>query len=155
MLSGAPFRFRSSPPSVLSGFANFGSGGTSVQKAAFGLKNAWMLGRCLFVTSKSGYGSEPEKPVNDRPADLEPYSRQPTGAPVADSLLAPALRRAWWTILWERLWPALASLAVAIGIFLSVSWAGLWLVLPPMGRAVALFILTVLIAIAAVPLFRF
>ena len=107
------------------------------------------------MTAKSGYGSEPEKPVNDRPADFEADSRQPAGAEVADSLLARALRRAWWTILWERLWPALASLAVAIGIFLSVSWAGLWLVLPPMGRAIALFVLIVLIAIAAVPLFRF
>src|SRR5437588_3470621 len=74
---------------------------------------------------------------------------------VADTLLAGALRRAWWTILWERMWPALASLAVAIGLFLAVSWAGLWLVLPPVGRAVALFVLTLLVAIAAVPLFRF
>jgi len=109
----------------------------------------------LFVTAKSGYGSQPEKPVNDRPADLETDSRRSTGAQVADSLLARALRRAWWTILWERLWPALASLGVAIGIFLSASWAGLWLVLPPMGRAIALFVLIVLIAVAAVPLFRF
>ena len=70
-------------------------------------------------------------------------------------MLARALRRAWWTILWERLWPALASLAVAIGIFLAVSWAGLWLVLPPMGRAIALFVLIVLVAVAAVPLLRF
>src|ERR1700754_3875236 len=70
-------------------------------------------------------------------------------------MLARGLRRAWWTILWERLWPALASLAVAIGIFLSVSLAGLWLVLPPMGRAIALFVLIVLVAVAAVPLFRF
>ncbi|MEJ0078845.1 MAG: TIGR02302 family protein [Alphaproteobacteria bacterium] len=74
---------------------------------------------------------------------------------VADQLLARALQRAWWTILWERLWPALASLAVAVGVFLAVSWAGLWLVLPPLGRAVALFVLIVLIAVAAVPLFRF
>src|SRR5690349_10138165 len=70
-------------------------------------------------------------------------------------MLARGLRRAWWTIVWERLWPALASLAVAVGIFLAVSWAGLWLVLPPMGRAIALFALIVLIAVAAVPLFRF
>ena len=84
-------------------------------------------------------------------------SRRPqlAGAQVADSLLARALRRAWWTILWERLWPALASLAVAVGIFLAVSWAGLWLVLPPIGRAIALFVLIVLIAVAAVPLLRF
>ena len=93
--------------------------------------------------------------MNDRPTDPAEDLRPLAGAPVADALLARALRRAWWTILWERLWPASASLAVAIGIFLAVSWAGLWLVLPPMGRAVALFALIVLIAVAAVPLFRF
>jgi len=92
--------------------------------------------------------------VNDRPSE-PPADARPIDAQVADTLLARALRRAWWTILWERLWPALASLAVAIGIFLAASWAGLWLVLPPLGRAVALFVLVVLIAVAAVPLFRF
>src|SRR2546421_2486309 len=95
-----------------------------------------------------------EKQVNDRPSDPQVDPRQ-TAEQVADSLLARALRRAWWTILWERLWPALASLAVAIGIFLAASWAGLWLWLPPLGRAVALFVLIVLLAVAAVPLFRF
>jgi uncharacterized protein (TIGR02302 family) len=92
--------------------------------------------------------------VNDRPSDSQADPRQ-TDEQVADALLARALRRAWWTILWERMWPALASVAVAIGLFLAVSWAGLWLYLPPLGRAIALFVLVVLIAIAAVPLFRF
>jgi uncharacterized protein (TIGR02302 family) len=92
--------------------------------------------------------------VNDRPSE-PPADARPIDEQVADTLLARALRRAWWTILWERLWPALASLAVAVGIFLAASWAGLWLVLPPLGRAVALFVLVVLIAVAAVPLFRF
>ena len=92
--------------------------------------------------------------MNDRPSDSQADARH-VDEQVADTLLARALRRAWWTILWERLWPALASLAVAIGIFLAVSWAGLWLWLPPMGRAIALFVLVVLIAVAAVPLFRF
>jgi len=68
--------------------------------------------------------------VNDRAtdpkADLRATGPLP-GAQVADTLLARALRRAWWTILWERLWPALASLCVAIGVFLAASWAGLWL----------------------------
>jgi uncharacterized protein (TIGR02302 family) len=94
-----------------------------------------------------------EKQVSDRPTDLP--SDQPIDERAADTLLARALRRAWWTILWERLWPALASLAVAVGIFLAVSWAGLWLWLPPMGRAAALFILIVLVAVSAVPLLRF
>ena len=90
--------------------------------------------------------------MSDRPTDL-PGDQIDERA--ADTLLARALRRAWWTILWERLWPALASLAVAVGIFLAVSWAGLWLWLPPMGRAAALFVLIVLVAVSAVPLLRF
>jgi uncharacterized protein (TIGR02302 family) len=90
--------------------------------------------------------------VSDRPTDLP---SEPIDERGADTLLARALRRAWWTILWERLWPALASLAVAVGVFLAVSWAGLWLWLPPMGRAAALFILIVLVAVSAVPLLRF
>ncbi|MGB6543902.1 MAG: DUF4175 family protein, partial [Xanthobacteraceae bacterium] len=47
--------------------------------------------------------------------------------PDARSTLGAALRRAHWTILWERLWPALATLATALGLFLTVSWLGLWL----------------------------
>ena len=81
--------------------------------------------------------------MNDRPSDPQADPR-PIDEQVADTLLARALRRAWWTILWERLWPALASLAVAIGIFLAASWAGLWLWLPPLGRAVALFVYAII-----------
>jgi uncharacterized protein (TIGR02302 family) len=95
-----------------------------------------------------------ETQVNDRPSDPAADAHQ-IDEQAADSLLARALRRAWWTILWERLWPALASVAVAVGIFLTVSWAGLWLWLPPLGRAIVLFVLVVLLAVAAVPLFRF
>ncbi len=53
----------------------------------------------------------------------------------ARSQLGTALRRARWTIFWERLWPALATLATMVGLFLTVSWLGLWLWLPPLGRA--------------------
>jgi uncharacterized protein (TIGR02302 family) len=63
-----------------------------------------------------------------------------------------ALGRAWWAILWERLWPALASIATASGLFLAVSWLGLWLWLPPVGRAFGLFAFAVLAAAATVPL---
>ena len=48
-------------------------------------------------------------------------------------LLARALKRARGSLFWERLWPALASLAVAVGLFLALSWVGLWIVLPPLG----------------------
>ncbi len=56
--------------------------------------------------------------MSDRTTDLP---TDPIDERGADTLLARALRRAWWTILWERLWPALASLAVAIGLLLAVS----------------------------------
>jgi len=69
------------------------------------------------------------------------------------SVLSRALSRARWSILWERLWPALASIATAAGVFLAVSWLGLWIALPPLGRAIGLFVFFVLAVAAAVPLF--
>ena len=70
------------------------------------------------------------------------------------SVLARALGRARWSIFWERLWPALASIATAAGIFLALSWLGLWLWLPPLGRAIGLLAFVALAVAAAVPLFR-
>jgi uncharacterized protein (TIGR02302 family) len=70
------------------------------------------------------------------------------------SMLSRALSRARWAILWERLWPALASIATATGIFLAASWLGLWVSLPPLGRAIGLFVFFVLAVAATVPLFR-
>jgi len=67
-------------------------------------------------------------------------------------LLAQALKRARGSLLWEKLWPALATLATALGLFLAFSWAGLWLVLPPLPRAIGLLLFVVVTAIAAAPL---
>jgi len=67
-------------------------------------------------------------------------------------LLARALKRARGSLLWEKLWPALATLATALGLFLAFSWAGLWLVLPPLPRAIGLLLFVVVTAIAAAPL---
>jgi uncharacterized protein (TIGR02302 family) len=69
----------------------------------------------------------------------------------ARSPLAPALRRARWSIFWERLWPPLAALATAIGLFLALSWLGLWLWLPPLGRAAGLLVLAAIAGAAAIP----
>ncbi len=68
------------------------------------------------------------------------------------ALLARALKRARGSLLWERLWPALATLATALGLFLAFSWAGLWLVLPPLARAIGLLLFVIVTAIAAAPL---
>ncbi|MSO67087.1 MAG: TIGR02302 family protein [Pseudolabrys sp.] len=67
-------------------------------------------------------------------------------------LLGRALNRARGSLLWEKLWPALATLAMAAGLFLALSWAGLWIALPPLGRAIGLFAFLVITAVAAVPL---
>jgi uncharacterized protein (TIGR02302 family) len=67
-------------------------------------------------------------------------------------LLARALKRARGSLLWERLWPALAIFATALGLFLAFSWAGLWLVLPPLGRAIGLLLFVVVTIVAAAPL---
>jgi len=70
----------------------------------------------------------------------------------ARALLTRALQRARGSLLWERLWPALAALATALGLFLAFSWAGLWVVLPPLARAIGLVLFVVVTAIAAAPL---
>jgi uncharacterized protein (TIGR02302 family) len=69
------------------------------------------------------------------------------------SLLEQALTRARWSILWERMWPALASIATAAGLFVAVSWFGLWLWLPPIGRAIGVGVFFLVTAAAFAPLF--
>src|SRR6266536_1396084 len=76
--------------------------------------------------------------LTDRPADAAASHQLPPQERAGDELLARALRRARWTIFWERLWPALASIATVIGLFLAVSWLGRWLWLPPARRALRL-----------------
>src|SRR6188474_564137 len=46
------------------------------------------------------------------------------------------LHHARMALLWEQIWPPLAAILTLIGLFLSLSWLGLWLWLPPLGRAI-------------------
>ena len=71
-----------------------------------------------------------------------------------DGVLDRAVRRARWVVFWERACPPLARLAVAAGAFLAASWLGLWLWLPPVGRAIGLCAFALLALAAAVPLLR-
>ena len=66
-------------------------------------------------------------------------------------MLARALQRARGSLFWERLWPALATLATALALFLAFSWAGLWQILPPLPRAIGLVLFAILTCIAALP----
>jgi len=54
--------------------------------------------------------------------------------------LTQALARAKYAIAWERGWPILARLLTVIGLFLVVSWSGLWLALPFLARAVGILL---------------
>ncbi|MCP4615553.1 MAG: TIGR02302 family protein [Bradyrhizobium sp.] len=90
-------------------------------------------------------------------SDASPDPSKPAHEPddVARLKLSQALDRASYAIAWERAWPHLARLLTLFGLFLTVSWAGLWLVLPSLARTAGL----VLFAAAAVgalwPLLRF
>ena len=84
-------------------------------------------------------------------ASTHPSASPRSPEPAARLQLGAAIRRAHWSILWERLWPALATLATVVGLFLTLSWLGLWLWLPPLGRAAAMVAFALLALAAAVP----
>jgi len=84
--------------------------------------------------------TEPSVAQAPDPKSSEPQSR-----------LAGAARRARYAIFWERLWPPLAALATVLGLFLALSWLGLWLWLPPLGRAAGLVLFAALALWAAWP----
>jgi uncharacterized protein (TIGR02302 family) len=77
---------------------------------------------------------------------------RPGAAKLGEAKLARALTRARWAIFWERLWPALASIVTAAGLFVALSWLGLWMWLPPLGRPIGLFVFFVLAVAATLPL---
>ncbi|MHC4045296.1 TIGR02302 family protein [Bradyrhizobium sp. 23AC] len=69
--------------------------------------------------------------------------------------LAQALDRAIYAIAWERAWPNLARLLTVVGLFLVVSWAGLWLALPFVARAIGLVVFAGIAIAVLFPLIRF
>ena len=69
--------------------------------------------------------------------------------------LAQALRRAGWAIAWERLWPTGARFLSVVGLFLAVSWAGLWVSLPTWLRVAGVAVSALLALASLLPLIRF
>jgi uncharacterized protein (TIGR02302 family) len=90
----------------------------------------------------NGANPDPSKPVR-KPDD------------VARLKLSQALERATYAIAWERAWPHLARLLTLAGLFLTVSWAGLWLALPSLARAAGLALFAAAALAALWPLIRF
>jgi len=86
-----------------------------------------------------------------------PDPKEPAREPdaVARLQLTQALQRAQYAIAWERAWPVLARLLTVIGLFLVVSWAGLWLALPFSARVVGAALFVLLALGALFPMLRF
>ncbi len=68
-----------------------------------------------------------------------------------DSLAA----RATLVLSWEALWPVFLGLLAVVGIFLAVSWFGLWIHLPKTARIAGLAIFALCALAALYPLLRF
>src|SRR5882762_7595081 len=99
--------------------------------------------RVLFGNPESllnGATPDPTRPARDTAA-------------VSRLRLAEALQRAKFAIAWERSWPHLARLLTLGGLFLVVSWSGLWLALPALARAIGLLLFAALALAALFPLF--
>lgn len=91
--------------------------------------------------------------TDQTPEHMDAERRLRRGEEVATTF-GRALALARWSIFWERLWPALASIATVVGLFVAVSWLGLWLWLPPLGRGIGDAVFAVLTAWATLPLLR-
>jgi uncharacterized protein (TIGR02302 family) len=68
--------------------------------------------------------------------------------------LSLALARTRRVLLWEGFWPVLVALLSTAGIFIAVSWAGLWIALPPYGRIAGVAFFALLLIAALVPAIR-
>lgn len=88
---------------------------------------------------------------------VNPDPKEPAREPdaIARLQLTQALQRAQYAIAWERGWPILARLLTVIGLFLVVSWAGLWLALPFLARVVGIALFAALALGALFPLLRY
>jgi uncharacterized protein (TIGR02302 family) len=86
-------------------------------------------------------------------ATPDPSAREPDA--IAKLQLAQALQRAKYAIAWERGWPHLARFLTVVGLFLTLSWAGLWLALPFVARVVGIGLFALLVLGALFPLIRF
>jgi uncharacterized protein (TIGR02302 family) len=90
----------------------------------------------------SGATPDPSEPARDADA-------------ISRLRLTQALQRARYAIAWERGWPHLARLLTVIGLFLVVSWAGLWLALPFVARVAGFGLFLVLALGVLFPALRF
>jgi uncharacterized protein (TIGR02302 family) len=89
-------------------------------------------------------GAAPDSPDPARDPDV-----------VSRLQLMQALQRAKYAIAWERGWPHLSRLLSLAGLFLVLSWVGVWLALPSIARALGLGLFVLAAFGALFPLARF
>jgi uncharacterized protein (TIGR02302 family) len=113
-----------------------------------------VLNGCLTAAAVLEYCfGNPESLLSGATPDPSEPARNPDA--VSRLQLTQALQRARYAIAWERSWPHLARLSTIVGLFLVVSWTGLWLVLPFIARAIGLGLFGLLALGALFPLVRF
>jgi uncharacterized protein (TIGR02302 family) len=78
----------------------------------------------------------------------------PAPAPERSRFLDDLVRRAQAALLWERIWPSLAAAGTVTLIFLTLSWFGLFIELPPLLRAIAVSLFGVCLFGTLFPLVR-
>lgn len=71
------------------------------------------------------------------------------------TLLDKVVTRAKFALSWEALWPIIVGLLAVIGLFLTVSWLGLWINVPRWGRMAGLALFALCLLATLYPLFRF
>lgn len=91
--------------------------------------------------------------MNGASPDPSQPAREPDA--VARLQLTQALQRAQYAIAWERAWPGFARILSVVGLFLVASWAGLWLALPFVARAIGIGLFVLLALAALSPFARF
>jgi uncharacterized protein (TIGR02302 family) len=91
--------------------------------------------------------------LNGASPDPTKSAREPDA--VARLQLTQALQRAQYAIAWERAWPGFARILSVVGLFLVASWAGLWLALPFLARAIGIGLFMLLALAALFPFARF
>jgi len=94
----------------------------------------------------NGVTPDPNEPRNTSERTTEALARLK---------LTQALQRARFALAWEGAWPHLARLLTVTGLFLVASWAGLWLALPSLARAIGLGLFVLLALAASLPLIWF
>ena len=91
--------------------------------------------------------------MNGASPDPSQPAREPDA--VARLQLTQAQQRAQYAIAWERAWPGLTRILSVVGLFLVASWAGLWLALPFLARAIGIGLFALAALAALFPLSRF